>query len=281
MASTLTKLEVMRSLTADLEAEQDDLHSVLADIDEADWSRATPAEGWTIQDQVAHLSHFDFITRVAISDPDRFTTIRDAIPNLQTYVDHVGPANLSRSGDDMRAWWSREAAMLRKAALASDPSVRVPWFGPAMSLPSKLTARIMETWAHGQDILDALVLSRPPSPRLPHVARIGVLALPNSYAARGMEVPDTPVRVELDAPDGSVWRTGPEDAHETVTGPMEDFCLVVTQRRHVDDTAIRTKGHTATQWMSLAQAFAGPAGPGRRAGQFATTTTQNANGVSS
>ena len=31
-----------------------------------------------------------------------------------------------------------------------------PWYGPSMSARSFVTARLMETWAHGMDVADAL-----------------------------------------------------------------------------------------------------------------------------
>ena len=53
-----------------------------------------------------------------------------------------------------------------------------------------------------------------------------------------------------------------------MTGTALDFCLVVTQRRHVDDTALQVTGGTARGWLTIAQAFAGRAGAGRTPGQF-------------
>jgi uncharacterized protein (TIGR03084 family) len=138
-----------------------------------------------------------------------------------------------------------------------------------MSLASKVTARIMETWAHGQDVVDALGATRTPTDRLRHVARIGVLAMPNSFATHGRPVPTDRIRVALTAPSGAVWSWGDDDAADSVSGDALDFCLVVTQRRHVADTALEVTGPTATAWIGIAQAFAGPPGAGRRAGQFA------------
>jgi uncharacterized protein (TIGR03084 family) len=155
------------------------------------------------------------------------------------------------------------------ALRAVDPSTRIPWFGPDMSPASKATARLMETWAHGQDIVDALDLVRPPTKRLYHVAHIGVRALPNSYRTNQRPVPDAPVYVALAAPDGERWTWGDADAADRVEGPALDFCLVVTQRRHVADTDLVVEGAVATDWMSIAQAFAGPPGEGRAPGQFA------------
>jgi uncharacterized protein (TIGR03084 family) len=262
--------DVVGRLVADLAAEKAELATLLAGCTEADWGVPTPAPGWTVRDQIAHLAHFDGITRTAIADPDAFVRMRDGVPDLQAYVDGVGAANAHRTGRDLLAWWDAENAGLRAAALAVDLATRIPWFGPPMSLASKLTARIMETWAHGQDVVDALGLERRGSARLEHVARIGVLALPNAFRTRNLAVPDRPVRVELHAPDGvTSWAWGPPDALDRVSGTALDFCLVVTRRRHLADTALVVRGGTAQQWMGIAQAFAGPPGPGRHPGQFA------------
>ena len=150
-----------------------------------------------------------------------------------------------------------------------DPALRLPWFGLPMSAASSLTARIMETWAHGQDIADALGRAREPTGRLRHIAHIGVRALPYSFAVHGLEVPPEPVRVELTGPAGELWTWGPGHAANRVTGPALDFCLLVTQRRHREDTAVAAEGQVADQWLAIAQAFAGPPGDGRRPGQHA------------
>jgi uncharacterized protein (TIGR03084 family) len=121
----------------------------------------------------------------------------------------------------------------------------------------------METWAHTQDIADALGVTREPTDRLRHVAHIGVGARAFSYAVHGKTPPQTPVRVELTSPDGTLWTWGPGDAAGRVTGPALDFCLLVTQRRHRDDLDLDIEGPAATEWMSIAQAFAGAAGTGR------------------
>jgi len=149
-----------------------------------------------------------------------------------------------------------------------DLSQRVPWYGPPMSPASFVTARLLETWAHGQDIVDALDIARLPTPRLRHVAHIGVRARRNSYAARGLEMPAGDVRVVLTGPGGERWSWN-EDAADGVSGDAMDFCLVVTQRRHPADTGLVIDGPLAEEWMSIAQAFAGPPGKGRAAGQFA------------
>jgi uncharacterized protein (TIGR03084 family) len=194
--------------------------------------------------------------------------VAESLQGLGEFVDGALEEGRGRSGDEMRAWFAEERASLVAAFRHADPSLRVPWFGPAMSVPSKATARLMETWAHGQDVVDGLGLDRPPTPRLRHVAHIGVRALPNSFRAHGRPVPAASVRVELVGPGGEEWLWGDEGLADRVSGPALDFCLVVTQRRHLDDTHLDVQGAVAAEWMSIAQAFAGPPGPGRRAGQF-------------
>jgi len=255
-------------LLDDLVAERQELVEMLVGQPEAVWGHPTPAEGWTVHDQIAHLAHFDEVTRSCVADPDAFAEFRDGLADLQTYVDAVGARFAQLSPAQMLAWWEKANGDLVAAARHADPTARVPWFGPSMSLASKVTARIMETWAHGQDVYDALGLRRVPSDRLRHIARIGVLAFPNSFRTRGLEVPNVPVYVDLEAPDGSRWTWGDATATDVVRGRAEDFCLVVTQRRHVADVDLDAKGDAANTWMELAQAFAGPAGAGRKPGQF-------------
>ncbi len=260
---------VVAGLCVDLRAEADDLRALLEPLPEQDWMRPTPAPGWTIHDQVAHLAHFDGVTRLALAEPEGFLAERDAVTDLQSYVDGIGPANARRTSAQMLQWWREEQDGLIAAALAAPHGERVPWFGPAMSLPSKLTARIMETWAHGQDVADALGVIRTPTDRLRHIARIGVLATPNSFRTHGHDPPSAPIRVALTPPaEGPDWVWGDPIAADVVSGTALDFCLVVTQRRHVDDTSLHVHGPAALAWIAIAQAFAGPAGRGRAPGQF-------------
>ncbi|HEX3713870.1 MAG TPA: TIGR03084 family metal-binding protein, partial [Trebonia sp.] len=167
---------------------------------------------------------------------------------------------------EVLAWFDRSRTELTEAFRTADPDSRLPWFGPAMSPASSVTARLMETWAHGTDILDTFGIDRVPTTRLRHIADLGIRALRYTYAVNGLERPGDPIRVELAAPDGQRWTWGPDGARDRVAGDALDFCLVVTQRRHRDDTGLDVRGPVAAQWIAIAQAFAGPAGPGRAPG---------------
>jgi uncharacterized protein (TIGR03084 family) len=140
---------------------------------------------------------------------------------------------------------------------------KLPWFGPPMSAASMATARLMETWAHGLDVADALGVDRPPTARLRSIAHIGVRTRDFAFAVNNLAPPADPFLVQLRAPDGSTWSWGPEDAAQRVTGSAQDFCMLVTQRRPRSALDVAATGEDAERWLGIAQAFAGPPGPGR------------------
>jgi uncharacterized protein (TIGR03084 family) len=128
---------------------------------------------------------------------------------------------------------------------------------------------MMELFGHGQDIADALGVVRQRTDRLRYLAAFAVRVWDFGYLARGQTPPDTQFRFELTAPSGARWEFGPADASQRITGPAEDFCLLVTRRRHRDDLALTASGAEADRWLDIAQAYRGPAGAGRQPGQFA------------
>ena len=255
-------------LLDDLAAETAVLMECIAPLSEAEWSTPTPAAGWSVLDQVSHLAFFDRAVTTAVTDPQRFVRERDEAIGRGSMVDAVAAAGRRRSGASTLAEFRTARAAMVDAFASADPAPRVPWYGPEMSVASAVTARIMESWAHGQDVFDAVARPHAVTRALRQVAHIGVRALPNSFISHGRVVPSAVVFVELAAPDGASWAWGASDAAERVSGPAIDFCLVVTQRRHVDDTALVTVGEMAAEWMTIAQAFAGEAGTGRAPGQF-------------
>ncbi|MEY4175383.1 MAG: hypothetical protein RI900_2548 [Actinomycetota bacterium] len=256
----------MHAICDDLLLEHADLDSVVSSISEDDWSSATPAAGWSVRDQISHLWFFDVRALMALTDPEEFARDKEVLLSSGGTDASVEPGR-TMSGADLLTLWRVDRARLLEAARQVEPSARIPWYGPSMAARSFITARLMETWAHGQDVVDALGVGRAPSARLRHVAHIGVRARPFSYAVNGLTLPDADVRVELEAPDGSQWEWG-DSATDVVRGTALDFCLVVTQRRHRLDTSLEVSGAAATEWISIAQAFAGPAGGGRAAGSF-------------
>jgi uncharacterized protein (TIGR03084 family) len=252
--------DLVDSLVDDLSSESAVLRAVLVDLEPEQWSQPTPADGWTVTDQMTHLAYFDDVTRLSLQDPEQFRDLADRlVAGGDDFPDRMATRFRDTPPTEVLAWFDRARTELIAAYRAVDPTSRLPWFGPAMSPASSVTARIMETWAHGQDIFDTAGIGRVPTLSMRHVADIGIRALRYTYTVNGLEVPSEPIRVELTGPTGDCWEWGPDDAADRVRGDALEFCLVVTQRRHLDDTALEVVGPTASQWMGIAQAFPGRA----------------------
>lgn len=258
----------IEALLADLEAESAEVDAMVAGLDERGWALPTPAPGWSVKHQIVHLNWTDEVALLAATEPERFTEWLHSGISGSLVDDSVAERVVVSDASALQQWRDGRSA-LRTALLAHDPEAKLPWFGPPMRAPSMATARLMETWAHGQDVADALGIDREPSSRLRHVAHIAVRARDYAFQVNGRTPPEAPFRVELLAPDGTNWTWGPEDAEQRVTGPALDFCLLATQRRHRADLTVSASGPDAEAWLGIAQAFAGPPGAGREAGQFA------------
>jgi uncharacterized protein (TIGR03084 family) len=245
----------------DLAAEQAALDAVLAQLTPEQWELPTHAPGWRVRHQVAHLARFDHTAALAMVDVAAFRADRVSEAEYLAAADALTPAELLER-------WRDASAGLRKRSAALDASARLPWYGPDMSATSFVTARLMECWSHGLDVVDVVGIERPDTDRLRHVAFIGFRTRAFSYANRGLPAPTAPVFVELAAPSGATWTFGEPGAADRISGSATDFCRVVTQRRHLADTSLVVEGAAAKEWMEIAQAFAGPPGQGRRAGEF-------------
>ena len=262
----------LRELCDDLAAEHAELDAIVAGLDEASWQLPTPAEGWSILDSIVHLALTDAHAARAAAEPEAFAAAR-ASRTRETARSEFEAGRALASRDVLETWRLNRATLL-EALRELDPKTRVPWFGPPMSAMSHASARLMETWAHGQDVVDTLDISRADTPRLRHIAHLGVRARPYSYSVRGLSEPEWDVYVELSGPEAAVWRWGDASASDRVVGSARDFCLVVVQRRHVDDTQLEYAGQHAREWLLIAQAFAGQPGAGRQPGQFRIQNTR-------
>lgn len=251
-------------VVADLEAESAQLDTLVAGLDDAGWATPTPAPGWTIAHQIAHLAWTDEVAAIAATDPDRFgALLSEAASSVATYVDDAAEAGAAAPADEILAGWRAARDRLADALRAVPAGVKIPWFGPPMSAASMATARLMETWAHGLDVADALGVPVVPTDRIRSVAHIGVRTRDFAYIVNGRTPPAEPFHYALTAPSGEIWTWGPDDASNSVRGPALDFCFLVTQRRALADLALELIGPDAVEWSGIAQCFAGPPGPGR------------------
>jgi uncharacterized protein (TIGR03084 family) len=249
----------LTELLTDLAAESAELDQVVTAL--PDLAQPTPAPGWTVAHQISHLAWTDAVSVLAVTDPIAFHRQQAAAAaDPEHFVGAGAEAGLAPAPQLLAAWRSGRQ---RLTEVLPDAPRRIPWFGVTMSPTSMATGRLMETWAHAQDVADALGLTRGFTPRLRHIAYLGWRTYRHSFAMHGREVPATDVHVALSTPDGARWTFGPADAPDRLTGPALDFCLLVTQRRHPADLALHTDGPLAAQWLQVAQAFAGLPGAKR------------------
>ncbi|GAA3500047.1 TIGR03084 family metal-binding protein [Streptomyces prasinosporus] len=258
--------DVLKDLATDIE----ETARLVEGLDEQAWHTPTPAPGWSIADQIAHLTFIFHLAGTAASDPEAFAELAaGAAGDFDAAVDaalkQFNPFPPAQLLARFRALGQRSVDAL--AAVPADGVV--PWLVNPLPPAVLASAGIMEVFGHGQDIADALGVRREPTGRLRHLVFFAFLTRDFGYLSRGLTPPSEPFRIEVTAPNGELWAYGPEDAANKVTGPAEDFCLLVTRRRHRDDLALVATGAEADRWLDIAQAYRGPAGEGRRPGQFA------------
>lgn len=265
-------MSLLQDLLGDLGAETDELRAVVAPLGAEDWARPTPAPGWSIATQVAHLAWTDEAATAAAAsvapagpaDPTAWEALREAaLVDGEHVVDRGARALAARPPAELLGRWDVGRLALAVALRGVPEGTRMPWFGPPMSAASMATARFMETWAHGLDVRSALGVAREPTDRIRHVAHLGVHTRDFAYSVHGEQPPDQAFRVELVAPSGEVWAWGPPQGTSSVRGSAYDFCRLVTQRVHRDDTGLVATGPDASHWLDIAQAFAGGPGAGR------------------
>jgi len=262
----------MLQVCADFRDEVDELHDFLQSLEPGDWDRATGFMSWTPWDVVAHLHYFDLVSMVSLEGEEAFArerkSLMGSVASGKTNRELARERFTGMDSPALLAEWQKTAHALAAALGASDAKRRLPWFGPDMGVQMFTTARYMETWAHGQEIFDLMGVDRTFSDRIENVAQIGVRTYGWTFGNRQREIPGPPPYVRLVAPSGAIWEWNDADQPDSVKGRAVDFCQVVTQVRNIADTALEVRGPVATEWMSIAQCFAGgpvdPPAPGTR-----------------
>ena len=256
---------------ADLTAEAAEVDALVAGLADRDWDRPTPAPGWSIRHQIGHLAFIFRIAGLSAGQPAAFRELTKSLGGgfeqavnaaLEDYVHDPAEVLLGR--------WRAERDAGIKALAAVPGDQLVPWLVNPLPPYVLACAGMMELFGHGQDVADALGVRPVRTDRIGHLAGFAVRVRDFGYEARDLTPPEAEVRCELTAPSGRLWAFGPEDATQRISGSAEDFCLLVTRRRHRDDLDVRAEGALADQWIGIAQAYRGPAGEGRQPGQFAT-----------
>ena len=228
------------------------------------WDRATQFKQWSANDIVRHLHFWNEAADWSVSDPQalqaRLAQFRAASQRGEG-MRVLESQLVQASGAALLALWRDFALDMAERWQALDPRQRVEWAGPSMSARSSITARQMETWAHGQALFDLQGRDRPESARLLNIVVLGVNTFGWSHRVRAWDVPPHLPRIELTGPSGEHWLFGAEEGMGSVRGSARDFAQVVTQTRHLLDTELVVDGEVALRWMLHAQCFAGAAEP--------------------
>jgi uncharacterized protein (TIGR03084 family) len=247
---------------ADFRDESEALYQCLVSLPDAAFERATQFKGWTLNDVVSHLHAWNWAADLSLRDADGFAAFLERFLGEIAKGRSIGAVEkewLEEGKNRTRLeQWRRFYLEMTERFAAADPKRRVKWAGPDMSVRSSISARLMETWAHSQEIYDLLGIECAHTDRIRNIADLGVRTFGWAYMNRGRAVPDKAPQVRLIAPSGALWVWNEAESENGVEGDAVEFCKVVTQTRNVADTALRVRGAVATDWMTIVQCFAGP-----------------------
>jgi enediyne biosynthesis protein E11 len=250
-----------------LRADSEAIEAMVAGLTDEQWQQETPAEGWTIADQVAHLAFVFSLAATAAGEPEKFRAIAEGVQGFGQFDAAVNAAlepyrALTPAEILGRFRLERDKSIEALSAIPADATV--PWFVNPLPPVVLASAGMLECFAHGQDIADTLGVERTHDDRVQYLTTFVAHTRDFGFAAHGETPPAEPFRFELTLPSGRVWTFGPEDATDRVTGDAVDVVLLAARRRHADDLAVTGTGEAAQRWLSVAQAYRGPAGTGRR-----------------
>jgi len=258
-----------RAVISDLVAEGEQVDQMISSLRASQWGLPTPAHGWTIKHQVAHLASIFSLAATAASNPAAFgALIKQLSDDFDANVAAALAGYLAVPPDVLIARWRAERAAVEQALAAFPPDGMVPWLVRPLPPAVLAAAGMMELFGHGQDIADTIGVRPYRTDRIRRLADFAVRTWDFGYLARGLTPPAVQFGYELTAPSGAVWQFGPADAEQRISGPAVDFCLLVTRRRHRDDLALTASGPDADHWLDIAQAYRGTPGAGRVPGQF-------------
>jgi uncharacterized protein (TIGR03084 family) len=257
----MTGSEPMLQEAMDFRDESEALYQLLEPLADADFERSTLFKGWTVNQVLGHLHLWNQAAELTLRDPAAFlqfgAKVMESVARggLRSFEDQW---LAGRHGRALLTEWREFYGPMAERFAAADPKQRVRWAGPDMSVRSSITARLMETWAHGQAVYDLLGVRREDKDRIRSIVQLGVNTFGWTFRNRGLVVPDQVPHLRLTAPSGDLWEWNAENAADRIEGTATEFCQVVTQTRNIADTGLEVSGDVARQWMSIAQCFAGP-----------------------
>jgi uncharacterized protein (TIGR03084 family) len=255
----------MKGLTKDFLEESLALHALAASLSETELDQKTAFKDWTINTVLRHLHIWNLAAGMSLKDDGSFETYYAKLAAHQAKGGKLPAFEIDwldgLSGKRLLSAWKEGFGETAARFAECDPAMRVKWAGPDMSARSSLTARLMETWAHGQEVYDLRGVARLNGDRIRNIVVLGNNTYGWTFKVRGEEPPAPRPHLKLIAPSGEIWRYNDPNPEEMIEGLAEEFCQVVTQTRNIADTKLKVAGANAQNWMSKAQCFAGAAEP--------------------
>ena len=246
----------------DFKNESDSLYKILKNIKVDAFSKETQFKSWTINDVLYHLHVWNKAALLSLKSESKFQEfLQDFISAVKSGTsprDYEKKLSENKVGQELLLLWKKNYEKVSDEFSISDPKSRVKWAGPDMSVRSSITARLMETWAHGQEIYDQLGLNRVEDDRIRNIVVIGMNTFGWTFRNRNLVVPQKMPRLFLLSPSKIKWEWNEDNKEDSIIGNASEFCQVVTQVRNINDTSLKVTGNIAKKWMSIAQCFAGP-----------------------
>jgi uncharacterized protein (TIGR03084 family) len=258
----------MKTILSDLLAEQSLVDCLVADLTEEQWLKPLAyCEKWNIKDAIIHIAFFDYAARKLMKgEAEDLVTLAAAESGQDEYIRATTFHHLA--GTEVMSWWREERTRMNAAFYGKQAKDRVPWApGLPMSAKSLASARLMELWAHSVDIYDALGLDPVVKDRITSTLFLSWQARPNAYRINQLEMPDTPIYLELVLPSGGIWAKGDPDASNYIKGSAKEWALAAVRRRNWMDTELVVAGEEARRYAAIVQTYAGwadPAPPAKR-----------------
>lgn len=251
----------MDRIVVALAAQQFDLESLVAPLDDDAWRTPSRCAGWTLADVMLHLAQTD---EMAVASLDgRLAAALDAGAGgagPATDVDEAAAALVeSERGQPpaaVRDRWRAGALALRRGLADHAPGERVRWVAGELTVRTLATTRLAETWIHTGDVAEPLGQEVAADDRLWHIARLAWRTVPYAFARAGRELAG-PVAFSLTAPGGDTWHFVPDEpAVTTIEGSALDLCTVAARRADAGDTDLQGEGPDAAAVLELVRTFA-------------------------
>jgi len=257
---------------SDFLAESQALHELLVAIPPNRFDEGTQFKDWTTNGVLQHLHFWNIAANLSLVDEPRFLVMLEhALEKMKAGVPMRTFENeylKGLKGKELLDTWYETMQGVADNFVNADPKTRLKWAGPDMSATSSISARLMETWAHGQEVYDHFGVERINTDGIRNIAHLGINTFGYTYAVRNRQAPQDKPYVKLTAPSGEIWEWNTPNDNNFVEGDAVEFCQVVTQSRNIADVHLTVVGEVATEWMSIAQCFAGnaetPPPPGTR-----------------